>query len=42
VTVEEGLERTVRWYLENEDWWRQLLARKGVGQRLGTDQKPAQ
>jgi dTDP-glucose 4,6-dehydratase len=25
VTVEEGLERTVRWYLENEDWWRPLL-----------------
>ncbi|TVR44673.1 MAG: dTDP-glucose 4,6-dehydratase [Rhodobacteraceae bacterium] len=38
VTVEEGLERTVRWYLENEDWWRPLLARKGVGQRLGTVQ----
>jgi dTDP-glucose 4,6-dehydratase len=42
VTVEEGLERTVRWYLENEDWWRPLLARKGVGQRLGMDQKTAQ
>ena len=39
VTVEEGLERTVRWYLENEDWWRPLLARAGVGQRLGTAQK---
>lgn len=36
VTVEEGLERTVRWYLENEDWWRPLLTRKGVGRRLGT------
>ncbi len=35
VTVEEGLRRTVAWYLENEDWWRPLLARKGVGQRLG-------
>lgn len=35
LTVEEGLERTVRWYLENEDWWRPLLARQGVGQRLG-------
>ena len=35
VTVEEGLERTVRWYLDNEAWWRPLLARKGVGQRLG-------
>ena len=35
VTVEEGLERTVRWYLENEAWWRPLLKRQGVGQRLG-------
>ena len=35
VTLEEGLRRTVRWYLENEDWWRPLLARQGVGQRLG-------
>ena len=42
VTVEEGLELTVRWYLDNEDWWRPLLAREGVGQRLGTDQKAAQ
>jgi dTDP-glucose 4,6-dehydratase len=37
VTVEEGLECTVRWYLENEAWWRPLLMRQGVGQRLGTD-----
>ena len=36
VTVEEGLERTVKWYLANEDWWRPLLHRSGVGQRLGT------
>lgn len=36
VTVEEGLERTVRWYLENEAWWQALQARDGVGQRLGT------
>ncbi len=35
VTVEEGLERTVAWYLANEGWWRPLLARGGVGQRLG-------
>ncbi|MEM9797825.1 MAG: dTDP-glucose 4,6-dehydratase [Pseudomonadota bacterium] len=35
VTLEEGLERTVRWYLENEDWWRPLLERGGVGKRLG-------
>ena len=35
VTVQEGLERTVQWYLENEDWWRPLLNRHGVGERLG-------
>ncbi|MEZ5723654.1 MAG: dTDP-glucose 4,6-dehydratase [Paracoccaceae bacterium] len=36
VTVEEGLRRTVEWYLANEDWWRPLLSRDGVGKRLGT------
>ena len=36
VNVEEGLKRTVRWYLDNEDWWRALQARDGVGTRLGT------
>jgi dTDP-glucose 4,6-dehydratase len=36
VTVEEGLARTVDWYLENEDWWRALQTRQGVGERLGT------
>ena len=35
VTVEEGLRRTVRWYLDNRDWWQPLLDRKGVGERLG-------
>ncbi len=35
VTVEQGLERTVQWYLDNEAWWRPLQARKGVGERLG-------
>ncbi|WP_288951793.1 dTDP-glucose 4,6-dehydratase [uncultured Paracoccus sp.] len=35
VTVEEGLRRTVEWYLNNEDWWRPLLSRQGVGERLG-------
>lgn len=35
LTVEEGLERTVQWYLDNETWWRPLLQRHGVGRRLG-------
>ena len=35
VTVEQGLDRTVDWYLANEDWWRPLLEREGVCKRLG-------
>ena len=35
VTLEQGLEKTVQWYLDNEDWWRTLQARDGVGERLG-------
>lgn len=35
VTVEEGLRKTVEWYLNNEDWWRALQNRDGVGARLG-------
>lgn len=35
VTVEEGLEKTVQWYLDNEEWWRVLQDRAGVGTRLG-------
>ena len=36
VTVDEGLRRTITWYLENEPWWRALQNRAGVGERLGT------
>ncbi|MGB7244837.1 MAG: dTDP-glucose 4,6-dehydratase [Sulfitobacter sp.] len=35
VTLEQGLQRTVDWYLDNEDWWSALLSRSGVGARLG-------
>ena len=35
VTLQEGLRRTILWYLDNEDWWRALQNRPGVGQRLG-------
>lgn len=28
MTLEEGLERTVQWYLDNEDWWKPLLERE--------------
>jgi dTDP-glucose 4,6-dehydratase len=36
VTLQQGLEKTVQWYLDNEDWWRALQQRAGVGERLGT------
>ena len=36
VTVEEGLKKTVEWYLANEAWWKPLQNREGVGVRLGT------
>jgi dTDP-glucose 4,6-dehydratase len=35
LTLAEGLARTVDWYLGNEGWWRPLLDRRGVGERLG-------
>lgn len=35
VTLEQGLEKTVQWYLDNEPWWRALQTRDGVGERLG-------
>ncbi|MEE9455418.1 MAG: dTDP-glucose 4,6-dehydratase [Paracoccaceae bacterium] len=36
VTLEQGLEMTVQWYLDNEAWWQALQNRDGVGTRLGT------
>jgi dTDP-glucose 4,6-dehydratase len=30
-----GIEKTVRWYLDNEAWWRPILAGAYQGQRLG-------
>jgi dTDP-glucose 4,6-dehydratase len=35
VTFEEGIEATTRWYLENEWWWRPILAGTYSGERLG-------
>ncbi len=34
-TFESGLRKTVAWFLENEAWWRPLLARSYGGERLG-------
>ena len=35
MTLEQGLKKTVCWYLENEDWWRPLFKHEKATQRLG-------
>jgi dTDP-glucose 4,6-dehydratase len=34
-TFETGIEKTVRWYLENADWWQPLRDKVYSGERLG-------
>ena len=34
-TFDTGLEKTIRWYLANEDWWRPLRKSVYSGERLG-------
>ena len=38
---DSGIERTVRWYLDNEGWWRPLRDKVYAGQRLGLPAAPA-
>lgn len=38
-SFESGLEKTVRWYLDNEAWWRPLLDRNAVTDRRGLNTK---
>jgi len=38
-TFETGLEKTVRWYLDNEPWWRAIQQQKYAGERLGVREK---
>ena len=32
---DSGIEKTVRWYLDNEWWWRPLRDKVYAGERLG-------
>jgi dTDP-glucose 4,6-dehydratase len=32
---EAGLDQTIRWYLDNEAWWRPIRDKRYAGQRLG-------
>lgn len=36
-TFDTGLEKTVRWYLENPAWWQEILDSRYDGRRLGTN-----
>jgi dTDP-glucose 4,6-dehydratase len=35
-SFETGIEKTVRWYLDNRTWWRDILARGYRAERIGT------
>lgn len=39
IDFNEGFEKTVHWYLENENWWKPLLTRDKVGTRIGLQNK---
>lgn len=34
-TFASGVEKTVRWYLDHEDWWRDIIAERGADRRRG-------
>jgi len=36
VSLEEGIEKTIVWYLNNEDWWKPLLNRSSLNHRRGS------
>ncbi len=41
VTLDEGLRRTVRWYLDNREWWEAIQARGHKLERIGLTQASA-
>jgi dTDP-glucose 4,6-dehydratase len=38
-SFESGLEKTIRWYLDNENWWQPLLNKNSVTSRRGLNAK---
>ncbi|MBM0206968.1 dTDP-glucose 4,6-dehydratase [Micromonospora sp. STR1s_5] len=34
-TVETGFRKTIRWYVDNQTWWREIQTRRYGGERLG-------
>lgn len=37
ITFDEGFEKTITWYLNNEWWWRPLVSKGAFGARLGLE-----
>ncbi|PHS76210.1 MAG: dTDP-glucose 4,6-dehydratase [Robiginitomaculum sp.] len=37
--LQQGLERTIKWYLDNTDWWQRILDRNAVTERQGLGAK---
>lgn len=37
ISLDEGLEKTIKWYVENEWWWRPLVDEGAFGARLGLE-----
>ena len=35
IDINQGLKDTVRWYLDNEDWWQEILKTKSALNRQG-------
>lgn len=40
-TFETGIEKTVRWYLDNEAWWQPIIQRQDALGRIGTTTRKA-
>jgi len=36
ISFEDGLLKTVKWYIDNEWWWKPIIEKKYSGQRLGS------
>ena len=34
-SFDSGIAKTIRWYLDNEAWWRAILTGEYQGERLG-------
>jgi dTDP-glucose 4,6-dehydratase len=41
-SLQTGLRKTVRWYLDNKDWWEPIRTGQYRGERLGRDPSPVE